>query len=133
MPLSKTSKESTMFSVTANGPKRVDIEFSGKLDSDDMRAALDELESKTRGIENGRMLYRIGDFELPTLGAIAIEFSRLPSMFGLIKKFDRCSVLADQNWIKKISEIEGALIPGLEIKGFDLDQEAEAEAWLSED
>lgn len=83
-----------MFTVTPNGPNRVDIEFSGKLDSDDMRAALDELVAKTEGIENGRMLYRVGDFALPTLGAIAIEFSRLPSMFGLIKKFDRCAVLA---------------------------------------
>ncbi len=120
-----------MFSVTPNGPNRVDIEFSGKLDSDDMKAALDELVTKTEGIENGRMLYRVGDFKLPTLGAIAIEFSRLPSMFGLIKKFDRCAVLADQDWIKKISEIEGALIPGLEIKGFSPDEEEAAEAWLA--
>jgi len=120
-----------MFSVTPNGPNRVDIEFSGKLDSNDMKAALDELVTKTEGIENGRMLYRVGDFKLPTLGAIAIEFSRLPSMFGLIKKFDRCAVLADQDWIKKISEIEGALIPGLEIKGFSPDEEEAAEAWLA--
>jgi hypothetical protein len=122
-----------MFSVTPDGPNRVDIEFGGKLDSEEMKAALDDLVAKTEGIENGRMLYRVGDFALPTLGAIAIEFSRLPSMFGLIKKFDRCAVLADQDWIKKISEIEGALIPGVEIKGFGLDEEQAAEAWLAGD
>jgi len=122
-----------MFTVTPNGANRVDIEFTGKLDSDAMKSALDELVSKTEGIENGRMLYRVGDFKLPTLGAIAIEFSRLPSMFGLIKKFDRCAVLADQEWLKTASEIEGALIPGLEIKAFDPDEEAAAEAWLAED
>lgn len=33
--------------------------------------------------------------------------------------------------ILKISEIEGALIPGLKIKAFDLDDEDEAEAWLA--
>ena len=121
-----------MFSVTPNGPNRVDIVLDGKLDSDAMKVALDELVENTKDIKNGRMLYRIGDFHLPTLGAIAIEFSRLPSMFGLIRKFDRAAVLADQTWIKKISELEGALIPGLDIKGFDLDQEAEAEAWLAE-
>jgi len=119
-----------MFTVTPNGINRVDIEFSGKLDTDEMKAALDELESKTQGIENGRMLYRVGDFALPTLGAIGIEFSRLPAMFGLIRRFDRCAVLADQEWIKKVSEIEGALIPGVEIKGFGLDEEDAAEAWL---
>ncbi|MDH3431620.1 MAG: STAS/SEC14 domain-containing protein [Gammaproteobacteria bacterium] len=122
-----------MFTVTPNGPNRVDIEFSGKLDSDEMKIALDELASKTQDIENGRMLYRVGDFQLPTLGAIGVELSRLPAMFGLIRKFDRCAVLADKKWIKTVSQIEGALIPGLEIKGFGPDQEAEAEAWLAGD
>ena len=122
-----------MFRVTPNGPNRVDIEFSGKLDSDEMKTALDELAEKTRDIENGRMLYRVGDFELPTLGAIGVEFTRLPSMFGLMRKFDRCAVLADKKWIKTVGEIEGALIPGLDIKGFDPDEEAAAEAWLAED
>lgn len=121
-----------MFRVTPNGPNRIDIEFSGKLDSDEMRAALDALISGAEGIENGRLLYRIGDIALPTLGAIGVEMRRLPELFGLIKKFDRAAVLADQNWVKKISEIEGMLIPGLDIKAFDPDEEAAAEAWLAE-
>ena len=53
-------------------------------------------------------------------------------MFGLIRKFDRCAVLADQKWLKTISEIEGALIPGLDIKGFNTDEETAAGAWLEE-
>ena len=122
-----------MFIVTPNGPNRVDIEFGGKLDSEEMGSALDELVAKTEGIENGRMLYRVNDFKIPTLGAIVIEFVRLPSMIGLITKFDRAAVIADQSWIQKISEIEGALIPGLEIKAFDPDDEAAAEAWLAAD
>lgn len=121
-----------MFSITQNGPNRVDMVLDGKLDSDAMKVALDELVDKTKDIKKGRMLYRVKDFQLPTLGAMAIEFSRLPSMFGLIGKFDRAAVLCDQAWIQKISELEGALIPGLEIKAFNLDQEAEAEAWLAE-
>ena len=121
-----------MFSVTQKGPNRVDIVLDGKLDSDAMKVALDELAGKTKDVKNGRMLYRIKDFQLPTMGAMAIEVSRLPSMFGLIGKFDRAAVLADQAWIQRISELEGALIPGLEIKAFNLDQEAEAEAWLAE-
>lgn len=122
-----------MFNVTPNGPNRVDIELGGKLDSEEMGVALDELVTKTEGIEHGRMLYRIKDFKIPTLAAIVIEFARLPSMIGLITKFDRAAVIADQKWIKTISEIEGALIPGLEIKAFDPDDEAAAEAWLKAD
>ena len=120
-----------MFKVTQNGTNRLDIELSGKLNAEDMRIALDELVNKSQHIENGKMLYDVVDFHLPSLAAIGIEFSRLPSMFGLLKKFDRAAVLTDKNWLKKVSEFEGALFPGLEIRAFNRDQKEAAEAWLS--
>ena len=120
-----------MFKVLPNGANRLDIEIDGKLDSDDMKAALDELISQAKGIEHGRMLYRISGFQLPTLGAIGVEMSRLPELFGLIGRFDRVAVLAEKKWIQNASEVEGALIPGLTIKAFDLDQVVDAEAWLA--
>ena len=119
-----------MIKVIENGINRLDIEMSGKLDEESMKLALDDLVSKSKNIENGKMLYVIIDFQIPTLGAIAIEFSRLPSMLGLIKKFNRAAVLTDKNWLKKISEFEGVLFPGLEIRAFNIDQKEQAEAWL---
>ncbi len=110
-----------MFKVIQNGMNRLDIEMSGKMDTEEMKVALDELVSKSANIENGKMLYDVIDFHLPSLGAIVIEFSRLPSMLGLMKKFDRAAVLTDKTWLKKVSEFEGALYPGLEIKAFDRD------------
>ena len=120
-----------MFKVTQNGMNRLDIKMSGKLNSEEMKIALDELVSKSKNIENGKMLYDVIDYHLPSLGAIGIEFSRLPSMFGLMKKFNRAAVLTDKTWLKKVSEFEGVLFPGLEIKAFNRDQKEEAEAWLS--
>ena len=110
---------------------RLDIEMSGKLNAEEMRIALDDLVEKSKNIENGKMLYDIIDYHLPSLNAIVIEFSRLPSMFGFLKKFDRVAVLTDKTWLKKVSEFEGALFPGMEIKAFNRDQRVEAEAWLS--
>ena len=120
-----------MFRVIQKGKNRLDIEMSGKLNSEEMKTALDELVSKSKNIENGKMLYDVIDFHLPSLGAIGIEFSRLPSMLGLMRKFDRAAVLTDKTWLKKVSEFEGFLYPGLEIKAFNRDQKVEAEAWLS--
>ena len=119
-----------MFEVVRNGVNRIDIDFSGKLGRDQMGVALDMLFSSANDVEHGRMLCRINDYDFPTLGAIGVELSRLPEAFRFIRKFDRVAVLVNKNWIKKASEIEGALIPGLEIKAFDLDEEAEAENWL---
>ena len=120
-----------MFRITRSGSNRLDIEFQGKLDSDSMRAALDELIEKSGDIEHGRMLYLIDDFSLPTLGAVGVELSRLPELFRLIGKFDRAAVVTNKAWVRKISELEGALIPGMEIKVFDEDQGLEAEVWLA--
>ena len=119
-----------MFKVTKLNEQRLDIELSGKLNSADMKIALDELASKAQDVSNGAMMYTIVDFHFPSLGAIAVEFSRLPSMFGLIKKFNKAAILTDKTWLKKASEFEGALMPGLDIKTFDLNQKTEAEAWL---
>lgn len=121
-----------MFEVTRKEDNRLDIDFTGKLDNDAMKAALDDLMAKGEGIENGRMLYRIDNFSFPSLGAIWIELSRLPELFRFIRKFDRAAVVADKKWLRIISEFEGALIPGLEIKAFTPEQEALAETWLQE-
>ena len=119
-----------MFKVIYNGTNRLDITMSGKLSSEEMRNALDELVSKSVNIEKGTMLYDVIDFHLPSPGAIAIEFSRLPSMFGWIRKFERAALLADKTWIRKRSEPEGVLVPGLKVKAFERDQKDQAEKWL---
>jgi len=120
-----------MFKIMPRGTNRLDIELSGKLNTEEMKSALDELVSKSKNIEHGKMLYEIIDFHLPSLGAIGIEFSRLPGMLGLMKKFDRVAVLTDKTWLKKVSELEGVLYRGVEIKAFNRDQKLEAESWLS--
>ena len=119
-----------MFRVTPVAPDRIDVILSGRLDSDAMRAALDDLLFKSEGINHGRMLYRIDEFDLPTLGAVAVELSRLPQLFRFIRRFDRCAVIAGKDWLRRISEVEGLLIPGLTIKAFDLHQESDALTWL---
>jgi hypothetical protein len=120
-----------MFKVIRKGTNRLDIELSGTLNAEEMKIALDELVYKSKDIQNGKMLYEVIDFHLPSLSAIAIESSRLPSMLGLLKKFDRAAVLADKTWLKKVSELKGLLYPSLEIRAFNRNQKEEAEAWLS--
>lgn len=119
-----------MFKVTRK-ENRLEIEMSGRLDSESMKVALDEIASKSADIANGTMLYDVVDFHLPSLGAIVIEFSRLPAMWGLLKKFRRAAVLTDKAWLKKVSEFEGMLYPGIQIRAFAREQRREAEAWLS--
>ena len=55
-----------MFHIERNGPNRLDIELSGKLDAEGMGAALDDLVRQSEGIANGAMFYEIVDFHLPS-------------------------------------------------------------------
>ena len=119
-----------MFHVSRIGDNRIDVDFSGKLDGNEMRFALDELMRKSEGINHGRMLFRIGDFDLPTLGAVGVELSRMPQLFRFIRRFDRCAVVCAKEWVRTTSEIEGALIPGLTIKAFEDHQSNDAHLWL---
>jgi len=119
-----------MLSVSKPSANRLDIELSGALDAEAMRAALDHLIENSEGITQGKMLYRISDFETPTLGAMAVEFHRMPKLFSLISQFEKCAVLSDTAWIRTAAEIEGAVIPSLVIKSFGLSDSKAAEAWL---
>jgi hypothetical protein len=119
-----------MLEIIHNDGNRIDIVLDGKINAEGMRLALDTLIKESKNIENGVILYRVEDFQFPSLAAIAVEFSRMPKMLKLIKKFRRCAVLSDKKWLNKLSEIEGKFVPNLEIKAFDSHDIEQAELWL---
>ena len=120
-----------MYKIEQNGDNRLDMEISGKIDSAEMKAILEEYVTKSQDMKDGLMLYRITDFNVPTIGAIGIEFARLPKLIRSIGHFKKAAVLTDKTWVQKVSEWEGKLIPGLDIKAFNLGDDEKAEAWLS--
>lgn len=119
-----------MIKITKQSNERVDIDVDGTIDSDAMRAGIEELIKASEDVEHGVMVYRITGFTMPTMGALSVELQKLPELFGLLGKFDRCAVLSDQAWIRTAADIEGALLPGLSIKSFELSETDKAEAWL---
>ncbi|MGV6801862.1 MAG: STAS/SEC14 domain-containing protein [bacterium] len=120
-----------MIEFIPKGPHRLDVKLSGKIDADDMRTGLDDYLEKAKDITDGVMLYTVENFEMPTFAALTVELGRLPKLFGLIGKFKKAALVADESWIRTIAEVEGALIPGLKIKGFVPEQAEAAEEWLN--
>ncbi|AEI95191.1 MULTISPECIES: STAS/SEC14 domain-containing protein [Roseobacter] len=119
-----------MLKISKLSADRLDLELSGALDREAMQAGLDDLIEQSKDITHGKMLYKVLDFEMPTMGALAVELRQMPKLFGLINKFDKCAVLSDVAWIRTVAEIEGAVIPSFEIKSFPLSAAAAAEHWL---
>ena len=119
-----------MLTVTKTGLTRIDVAIEGQVDADAMRRGLDELIARSEGISNGRMLVEAPEFVMPSPGAIAVELARLPKLLGLIRRFDRAALVSDSEWLRGAAEMEGAVIPGLQVKAFPLAARNDAEAWL---
>ncbi len=119
-----------MLSITKPAPNRVDIQVSGEIDSETMDTGLKDLLEKSADVSEGRMLYTITSIALPTFGAFGVEMQYLPKLFGLLGKFEKCAVVSDAGWVRTAAEVEGRLIPGLEIKAFMPSEHDAAEAWL---
>lgn len=121
-----------MLKVSKNGDNRLDIQLDGVLDADAMREGLDALIEGSETIKDGVMFYEIDEIALPTMSALGVELRRLPQLFAMIGKFRKCAVVTDTGWLRTAAEIEGKLIPGLEIQSFRAGARDDAEAWLAE-
>lgn len=120
-----------MIRITKPAPNRIDMEFEGdSIDEETMRSAIEQLIDLSEGVEHGRMLYRLEQFPWPSLAAIGVKFEHLPKLFKMLGRFDRCALLTDTAWMRTAAEVEGHLIPGLEIKGFEMKEAEAAEKWL---
>ncbi|KEI72627.1 STAS/SEC14 domain-containing protein [Endozoicomonas elysicola] len=119
-----------MLTITPHSHNRIDLSLDGQLDAEQMSKAIDQFVEKTKNIKQGTMLYRIEALHMPTLGAMGIKLSQLPRAFSAFRRFSRIAVLSDTQWVRNVSEIEGMLFPGMEIKAFALSEQAVAEQWL---
>ncbi len=120
-----------MLLVHKTNSHRLDLEIGGPLDADMMKLGLEDLFQKSEGMSDAQMIIKIADFAMPTFAAVMIEMARLPALFTAMRRFEKCAVLTDAKWMQKAAQIEGALMPGLEIKAFDMEDAPAAETWLT--
>lgn len=119
-----------MFKVQGNGTDQIDLTLDGKITRPEMQAGLERLFELSEGMRAGRMLYRIENFEFPEWSALVMEVRYIPRLFSLLSRFDRCAVITDQEWIAKAARVEGALLPGLDIRTFAPHEASAAQDWL---
>tara|TARA_B110000444_G_scaffold242400_1_gene259681 strand:- start:242 stop:589 length:348 start_codon:yes stop_codon:yes gene_type:complete len=81
-----------MMNIIKVSSNRVDVEFSGKIDRDQMKKVLDNMFAAIMDMEHGLLMYRIGELEMLTIGAIVLELKNLPKIFRLVQKIDRIAV-----------------------------------------
>lgn len=127
------------YTITQPSNTHIELTIEGKISSEDMAHLLDEwmqaMESMNQAdpdnnLQNATLLYRINNFAMPTLSAVMNEMRRMPELWATMKYFGKIALISDQQWIQKVAELEGWMIPNLDIKGFNPDDESAAKVWL---
>lgn len=78
------------------------------------------------------MMFEIGEFNLPSLQALGVKISKIPTLVKLIGNFKRRAIFTDKKWLQRVGELEGLLIPGMTIKAFNSNDKLEAKIWLAQ-
>jgi hypothetical protein len=118
-----------MFNITRESDGLILLHITGRIDAAEMESGLQHLFADLAEETGARILFRMDDAVLLELSAIAVELRHLPHMLRMMSRIDRVAVLSDEGWVRTGAEIEGRMIPGVEIRSWPLSEEAEARAW----
>lgn len=119
-----------MYELSMTDGNCVVFELNGAPDAVDMENLLQEMSAMVEGKEGMTMLYKITKFEIPSASAMMVKLADLPRWLGVMKSISKMAIVTEKAWIRNVAELEGFLIPGLEIKSFEFADVSEAEAWL---
>lgn len=106
------------------------MKLSGKVGKDDLGEALEWLSEANDAHEAYNMCVDVAKMDFASLGEISEEFKRLAAMWRTAKALDKCAVVTDSKYLQSAAKIEGAVIPGLEIESFEIEDLAPAMDWL---
>lgn len=109
----------------------VGIRASGEVTADDYKSVLvPAVEAALKDGHKVRLLYVLaGDVKgLGFTAGAAWQDTKIG--LGHYSSWEKVAVVSGKDWLRHSIDIFGYLIPG-EVKGFTLDQEADARAWVS--
>ncbi|RKQ68865.1 hypothetical protein DES40_1640 [Litorimonas taeanensis] len=69
-----------------------------------------------------------GDFS--GLGQLRQQFTRIGTLLRHCTEATKCAVLTDSTFLRNSARVEGSVIPGLDLRSFDLNEAIPATRWL---
>jgi hypothetical protein len=116
-----------MITVDSSAFDHVELSVSAPLSPSDLTAARASLDPLIGTPAMRRILVVVESIGLPGPKAIWEDLKLAP----LISHIRWVALVTDIGWYARLSELSGALLPGLTIKHFEPDQSATALDWLS--
>ncbi len=119
-----------MLTITTVSPRAIEVVAEGRFTDADVRPALARLEALLDEMPSIDILADVRGSPSVALSAIGEEMKHLPLLFRLIRQTDRVAIVADEQWVRVLSRIESALIPGLHYEIYRREDAAHARSWL---
>ena len=113
-----------MITITRTAPDRLDIVARGTLDERAVESAADELDRYL--VEGAALLIdlrELGDVTARGLARDVVEGVRLA-------RCRRIALVAEERWLRAASRVDGAVLPGVEVRAFEPHRMEAARDWL---
>lgn len=120
-----------MLTITPLSSRALEAVAEGALTREDVPRALDKLAAFID--QAGGKIDILADVRgTPDihLDMIVEELKRIPDLFRMVRGIDRVAVIADLAWVRALTRIESALIPGIHYEVYEREEAAHARAWL---
>lgn len=119
-----------MLTITPLSPRAIEIVAEGHFAAPEVADALRSMENILDEMPHIDVLADVRGSPSIALSAIGEELRHLPLVFRMIRQIERVAIVADAPWIRALSRIEGALIPGVHYEVFAREDADHARAWL---
>ncbi len=113
------------------GPDVVAFRVSGKVTADDIEQAWASIDAALDEGETIGLYAEIVDLGGVTLDGLVKDLALGLKAIGEWRRLARYAVVSDARWLRTLATVEGKLLPGIEIRTYPMEEQAEAMAWLT--
>jgi hypothetical protein len=112
----------------------VHLTVTGPIAKESMDAGLEWIGHLQEGLEEANDNYALRvdmpEDEFSGLGQMSQQFKRVGTVLRHSTLADKCAIMTDSSFVRNSARIEGSVIPGMDVRSFDLDETTPATRWL---
>lgn len=114
----------------------VQMSVNGPMTSETVQSTfewIENVQSETATNDNLQICVEMQADNFSDLAEASQQFRNVGQVLRRAHEIERCAVITDSTWIRNSAKVEGAVIPGLELMAFSLEETDTAEKWLRDE
>jgi len=106
------------------------MSVSGQVTKESLHAGYEWFGEVAEANEDFNICVDMAKADFPDLSAVADQFRNISNVLRVAPTAEKCAILSDSVFVRNSAKVEGAVIPGLDLQTFKLDQAEPADKWL---